>query len=223
MDDCEVIAAGLLAVFGSENACVTHLTLSLELGGPAMDLHAFPHLEHLTADYEDLETVTSMLQREGQAGPPELLCTALVELVVTFGLTVAPTYAPAGGQAASSRPGPIAGADVDEVFRQKCSAFHGVLARRASSASRLASLVLSIRPASRQLVVQSTDSGSMIVDETAQSDATMDDGTAQSDNMVWPSHAIRQSVLQSLCELVDGPVVLKLVDRAGAEITAEEA
>ena len=222
MDDCEVTAAGLLAVFGSENARVTHLTVSLELGGPAMDLRAFPHLEHLTADYEDLDTVSSMLQRKGQAGPPELLCAALTELVVTFGLIVAPTYAPAGEQAASSRPGPIAGANVDEVFRQKCSAFQGVLARRASSASRLASLILSVRPASRQLVVQTTGSGSMMVDETAQSDATMDEGTVEVNSMVWPSHAVRQSVLQTLCELVDGPVVLKLVDRTGTEITVEE-
>ena len=71
-------------------------------------------------------------------------------------------------------------------------------------------------------MVQTTGSGSMMVDETAQSDATMDEGTVEVNSMVWPSHAVRQSVLQTLCELVDGPVVLKLVDRTGTEITVEE-
>ncbi|KAI1783402.1 hypothetical protein LXA43DRAFT_1067666 [Ganoderma leucocontextum] len=42
---------------------------------------------------------------------------------------------------------------------------------------------------------------------------------------VWPTPAARQSVLQtrSLQELVDGPVTLKLLDRAGAEIDIDKA
>ncbi|KAM5530921.1 hypothetical protein V8D89_015411 [Ganoderma adspersum] len=169
MDDCDVTATALLAVFGSENARVTHVTVSLESGGLIIDLHAFPHLKHLAADYGDLET----------------------------------------------------GADVDEVFRQKSSALQGVLARRASSASRLTSLILSIRPASRQLEARS-GSDDPVDDGTTESGSMIDDGTAESDGMVWPSHDIRQTVLQSLRELVDGPVIIKLVDGAGAESAIDE-
>ncbi|PIL30625.1 hypothetical protein GSI_07327 [Ganoderma sinense ZZ0214-1] len=39
---------------------------------------------------------------------------------------------------------------------------------------------------------------------------------------LWPSHTARRAALQSLRELVDGPVILKLLDDTGDEITVEE-
>lgn len=220
MDDYGVTPQGLLAVFGSDNAHVRHLILALESGDLTIDLHAFPHLEHLAVSVEDMDAAISMLQLNGHASALQSRCSSLAELVVTWKLAVDSTLSSAGGQVVSPRAGPDGGADVDEVFRQKCSVLQGVLTRRASLGNRLTSFVLYIRPASKG-EFDGSESGSDGSESGSQH--SMDDGLAESDSTVWPSRAVGQSVLRSFRELVDSPVVFKFVDRAGSEICADEA
>ena len=92
------------------------------------------------------------------------------------------------------------------MFSEKCSVLRQVLAVRASSGSRLTSLTLRVFTAS--IFVQPSRN-------------SVSGGSAEPDP-VWPSHAARQSVLASLQELVDGSVVLKLLNQTEGEVSVDE-
>ena len=218
MEHYRITADSLLDVFG-QSVQVTHLTLSLAVSDSLnVDFRAFPHLVHLVVAGPSLDTMARTLGptdkprgRAAQRAAPPVLCLSLAELVVTFGLvvqTIASATPKPKGRAASGSGSSQAGhgTNVDQVFGEKCSVLRQVLAVRASSGSRLTSLALRAFPASI-LVQPSRISAS---------------GGSADPNPVWPSPAARQSVLASLQELVDGPVILKLLNQAGGKVSVDE-
>ncbi|KAM5542729.1 hypothetical protein V8D89_003690 [Ganoderma adspersum] len=239
LENYHVIPQDLVAVFGT-HASVTRLTLSLAAKDSLqVDFRAFPHLVHLDMTGPDMDPLARMLGptdklRGRPAKLKPALCLSLADLVITCGLAVqqAATNPPPApkpkskpkprGRAKSSRskskidnnpspspsPSPSPPADVDEVFEQRCSILQRVLTRRASSGTRLTSLTLRLHPVTRTILGQRKKPG--------------DTGSAEP-AAVWPSLPARQSVLESLQELVDGPVVIKLLDQAGVEANVEEA
>ncbi|KAM5542719.1 hypothetical protein V8D89_003680 [Ganoderma adspersum] len=196
----------LLQFFG-EDAPVTRLTLSVSSPGPdsgnrVVDLRIFPHLVHLDGWGFHMETMARMLQpkrdvqrSESVAGQAELValpCPALAKLVVDI-----PCSNARATSSSSERCGPdtAAGDRADELFRQKCAVLQPLLADRASSGSRLAALHLRLRP-------------STVSDSNAPGSGSNDsaDGGAVETSVVWPSRTVRQSIVQGLQVLVDGPI-----------------
>ncbi|PIL30661.1 hypothetical protein GSI_07363 [Ganoderma sinense ZZ0214-1] len=225
---------GLVEVF-STNPSITRLSLFLAERMPLegeVDLRAFPHLVHLDMTAPDMDILVRILGstdklRRRPAEPKPPLCLSLANLVITCGLTVVraaaappPPKSKPKGPTKTSRstsksdrnpgPGPTQprAIDVDEVFERKCSILQQVLAHLASSGTRLSSLTLRLHPVTREILGRNSASG--------------DTGSAES-HPRWPSPAARQSVLEGLQRLVDGPVVLEFLDRAAVDVDWEAA
>ncbi|PIL30638.1 hypothetical protein GSI_07340 [Ganoderma sinense ZZ0214-1] len=138
--------------------------------------------------------------------------------------------------------------EVDEHFRKEFGVFQRALTDRAARGTRLTYLALALRPA----ILPGSKAGAKEIEagagqrqqqqaplhEEAGSGVGSDNNPGGSSNETvghkepalkscqcafWPSHAARKSALESLRELVDGPVILKLLDDAGDEISVEEA
>ena len=136
--------------------------------------------------------------------------------------------------------------NIDKLFREEYSILQRALVDRASRGTRLTSLELRVHPAApdrppdtaadktateelgadeqqargrpkKEAGCSSPDTGS-----DASSTETASKGPAKP-RALWPSDTVRRSALESLKDLVDGPVVLKLLDEAGDEISMDEA
>ena len=212
--------------FFGEGAHITHLTLSVSSPGPdsgnrIVDLRAFPHLVHLNGSAFHIETIARMLepdsdvQREavaGKAQPAALPCPSLAELVVDIPCGFVERYTAASsascGRAAaisaSSLCGPDGGTDIaDELFQQKCSVLQHLLAARASSGSLTRLTSLRLRLCSSTLTA--SDSEALCSGSKDSAGA----GAGES-SVVWPSYAVRQTMVQTLQALVDGSIDFRL-------------
>ncbi|PIL30635.1 hypothetical protein GSI_07337 [Ganoderma sinense ZZ0214-1] len=136
---------------------------------------------------------------------------------------------------------------VDELFREYFGVFQQALMDRAACGTRLTYLALSLPPATRtteasKAQAKEPEAGAGDQEQARSKEKAGCDGGSDnnanpgsgSNEMAkhkepakpcafWPSHAARLTALESLRELVDGPVVLKLLDDAGNEISVEEA
>ncbi|PIL30664.1 hypothetical protein GSI_07366 [Ganoderma sinense ZZ0214-1] len=234
--------AGLVDAF-SKNASITHLRLSFASereDPPEIDLRAFPHLVNLEMECPGLEALAHILGPTSMSKPPAkpkgrtakrtpALCPSLAELVITCGLAVmiadtatatAPKPKPkpkpkgrAGSTRSASKMKVEPRTDADKVFQECCSVLQQVLACRASSSpgTRLASLELRLYPAKVFEKARRNDPFGLLMRRSV-----------TSGDPVWPSPAARQSVIESLDELVDGDVVIKLLDEAGHEVNVDE-
>ena len=212
----DISPEGLVDIFRN-HASITHLQLSYLCKVPffeqlQVDFRAFPHLVTLEMDGLKLDFLACMLgptdkpKTLAKAAMPAL-CPSLTELTITCGLAAdtvqlaATTRKPKRKGARSTRSASKIepSTNVDEVFREKSAVLQQVLARRASSGTRLTSLELHLRPAT-----------------------VYEHGWSIETDPVWPSPAAGQAVLESLDELVDDPVILKLLDEAGHELNVDE-
>ncbi|PIL30653.1 hypothetical protein GSI_07355 [Ganoderma sinense ZZ0214-1] len=179
----------------------------------AVDLRAFLHLVHLDGCQLHMETLARMLQPNAQSGCVEgetgqaaaLACPSLANLVVDIRCAFVHRSAAASGsggrathvhESSSSlcRPDTVAG--IDGLFRQQCAVLQRLLAARASSRSRLKSLDLRLRPSKvSDFGFRETVDGVPVDSRTS---------------VVWPTRAAMKSVMKSLQEVVDGPMVFKL-------------
>ncbi|KAI1783412.1 hypothetical protein LXA43DRAFT_1187024 [Ganoderma leucocontextum] len=198
--------------FFGEDAPVTRLVLSVlspNSGGLVFDFRAFPHLVHLDLSGSDMETTVRMLQPNSREQPEgqavaSVLCPSLAGFVIDIScgfVDRSSSAAASGGRATPSLlSGPEdPGAVIDKPFQQKCADLQRILADRASSGNRLTSLTLRLCPLP---ISEPPDGGG--------SQDSADNGAAKPETrVIWPNRAARQSVLQSLRELVDGPVVFR--------------
>ena len=140
--------------------------------------------------------------------------------------------------------------NVDKIFNKQFDILQQALTKRASYGTRLTHLTLSLRPATPDSTSGAVSDKAGVEELEAAAGQQEHEGpeeetgcrksTSSPDDdpecdetakhkgpvkscAIWPSDTARRSALQSLRELVDGPVILKLLDDAGDEISVEEA